>query len=65
MEYDIRKDFNEVCFSLNNLETKLTKIMVDTFILNPEIKELTQQIKELRDKKEKLKAELKEVQDGE
>lgn len=62
---NILKEFNEVCFSLNNLEAKLTNIMIENFILNPEIKNLTQQIKDLRNKKEELKVLLKEVDDGE
>ena len=65
-KYEVQKEFNEVCFSLNNLEGKLTQIAVETFVLNPEIRELTQQIQTLRNKKEELKNYLtKEATDGE
>ena len=58
-------DYVNVCFNLQNLEEKLTKLMIENFILNPEISELTKQIKNLRAIKEQIKATLiKEEQEN-
>lgn len=63
---DALYEFTNVCINLNSLEDELTRITVETFILNPKIGELTDKIKQLRKRKEQLEKILnKEATNGE
>lgn len=63
---DVLYEFTNVCINLNGLEDELTRITVETFILNPKIGELTDKIKQLRKRKEQLEEILnKEATNGE
>ena len=63
---DALYEFTNVCINLSSLEDELTRITVETFILNPKIGELTDKIKQLRKRKEQLEEILnKEATNGE
>ena len=51
--------YEQICFSLTQKENALSTLVLNQFVLNPEIRKLTEEIKELKD----LKAEKEEQLD--
>ena len=58
MEDELRKQYAQVCFSLNLKEQELEGIKTDLFTLNPHIKELVEEIAQLTEEKTKLEDQL-------
>ena len=57
---EIKNKYNQVCFSLKQKEEELEKLKVDIFILNPKMKELTNEICKLYAEKLELRKKLEE-----
>lgn len=55
------KDYKEVCFSLMKKEEKLAQIGMDTFVFNPEINSLIEEISELSELKKKMEQEMEDM----
>lgn len=52
--------YQQVCFSLDQKENQLSTLVLNQFILNPEIRQLTEEIKELNQLKEQMEDEANE-----
>ena len=52
--------YQQVCFSLDQKENQLSTLVLNQFILNPEIRQLTEEIKELNKLKEQMEDEANE-----
>lgn len=52
--------YQQVCFSLDQKENQLSTLVLNQFILNPEIRQLTEEIKELSQLKEQMEDEANE-----
>ncbi len=59
---NLKEQYDKVCFSLDNAYKKLSQAYINNFILNPEIKQLTSEIKSLQKVKDTLENKIQEEQ---
>lgn len=59
-----QEEYVKVCFSLNEKQEELLKIGLDTFVFNPNINSLIEEISELEQLKKKLEREMEENNEG-
>ena len=60
---DIKEKYNQICFSIKEKEQELEKLRTDLFILNPTVMTIIQEIQDLNQEKNKLKAQMEENRD--